>query len=204
MPRVKHRVTSLSPDDDTTTFVRLQAVLLFIILQSGDYDLGSALDVDVVGVDAEIVVAHIAPFAAGVVLVVLAPLLFDGLDVLFHLGVGVVGLFGGDGVLSRNLVLHAGADEDGEDIAVTQDVVRAASDDDAGAFGGDLLDHLGLLEEDGVREGRLIIGVDQAALKGRAEQLGSLFLVGLQKALVEPAHVRDLFAENRLIFAELY
>ena len=35
-------------------------------------------------------------------------------------------------------MLHAGADEDGEDIAVAQDVVRAASDDNAGAFGGEM------------------------------------------------------------------
>ena len=143
--------------------MRAFASVLFFDLYKLCKDGDKFLDGHFGGVDHQIVVVGIGPFLSGEEFVIVGTLLVQLLDVLYQLLVGH-GLF----VLwcLAAATLHAGGHigvyENSEGVPVGKDIVGTASDDDAVALVGQLLD-------DGVLLG-IDLGVEVHGLRGVGEE----------------------------------
>ena len=105
-------------------------------------ELGAQLDAERTAVETEVIVLRLAPCSAGIIAVVYLALAILVLDALFE------GFFGFPVAFQdmRGAALYVRADEYMQGfLALAQDVVRTASNDDAVSFFGKLLDDFGLL-----------------------------------------------------------
>ena len=100
--------------------------------------LGNVLDVEGGGVDAKIVIVVLAPTVAGIILIVFCAALIHTLDFLDELFFGEVFVIFHLLQASVDLCGHFRIDKDAHGIHITKDVVRTASNDDAGGFFGKL------------------------------------------------------------------
>ena len=107
------------------------------MFQIGQYRLHSAVDTDLVGVDAEVVVLHAAPFAVRVELVVFRAFFVDVDDALLYLFPREIESLWNHRHFAADALLKASVYETVDGVHVAEDIVGAASHHDAGAAFGE-------------------------------------------------------------------
>ena len=168
-----------------------------LLLRGLDDKLGAGFDTEDAAVEAHVVILGLRPCAAGVVLVVdLALLVLFG-KALFRRFVALAVLL--DDALGA--AFHIRVDEDVQAVlALAQDIVRAAADDDAVPLLCQLLDELHLLDvqpvEHGQRVRRLRGGRDG---KQQAASCAGVLAVLLDKARGEAAAPRNLVDQLMIV-----